>query len=101
MTSLSWPVFLTLMFVGLTAAAVLHGEIRARTGSTWPCVVLHSITNAIATPLIVNGHIGFTGHIEAWFSLIASSIVVMLLFGAAGLLPVSRRPTGPSRRVHR
>jgi membrane protease YdiL (CAAX protease family) len=90
-TSLSWPGFLALMFAGLTAAAVLYGELRVRTGSIWPGVVLHSMTNAIATPLIVNGHLGFTGHSDALFSPIAGSVVVMVLFGALGLLLVSRR----------
>ena len=94
-TSLSWPVFLALMFAGLTAAALLYGELRVRTGSIWPGVVLHSMSNAIATPLIVNGHLDFTGHADALFSPIASSVVVMLIFGALGLLLVSRRADRP------
>ncbi|GAB3825289.1 type II CAAX prenyl endopeptidase Rce1 family protein [Dactylosporangium cerinum] len=102
-TSLSWPLFLVLMFAGLTAAAVLYGEVRVRTGSIWPGVVLHSMTNAIATPLVVNGHLGFTGHADALFSPIASSVVVMVLFGALGLLLVSgRRPDqAPAPRPER
>lgn len=86
-----YPV-VTVVAVGAgLAAALVYGELRVRTGSIWPGVVLHSMTNAIATPLIVNGHLGFTGHADAWFSPIASSIVVMLLFGTAGLFLVSRR----------
>jgi membrane protease YdiL (CAAX protease family) len=77
---------------GLTASAVLYGEVRVRTGSIWPGVVLHSVTNAIATPPLVNGHLGFSGHADALFSPIAGSILVMLLCGAAGRLLVSSRP---------
>ncbi|GAA3205041.1 CPBP family intramembrane glutamic endopeptidase [Dactylosporangium siamense] len=101
-TSLSWPLFLVLMFAGLTVAAVLYGEMRVRTGSIWPGVVLHSVTNAIATPLVVDGHLGFSGHADALFSPVASSVVVTVLLGAAGLLLVSRRrPDGVPALVDR
>ncbi|GAA1513123.1 hypothetical protein GCM10009827_029510 [Dactylosporangium maewongense] len=95
-TSLSMPLFVALMFAGLTAASLVYGELRVRTGSIWPGVVLHSMTNAIATPLLVDGHLKFTGHADAWFSPVASSIVVTVLFAALGLLFVARRPAPPA-----
>lgn len=93
-TSLSWPLFLPLLVAGLVAASLVYGELRVRTGSIWPGVVLHSMSNAVATPLLVNGHLGFDGHADAFFSPIASSIVLMLLFGVVGLLLLSRRGAG-------
>ncbi|MFC7479944.1 type II CAAX prenyl endopeptidase Rce1 family protein [Luedemannella flava] len=48
-TSLSWPVYLVMFFVGVTATAVVYGELRVRTGSIWPGVLLHSMCNAVAT----------------------------------------------------
>lgn len=90
-TSLSWPLFLPLLVAGLVAASLVYGELRVQTGSIWPGVVLHSMSNAVATPLLVNGHLGFSGHADAFFAPIASSIAMMLLFGALGLLLLSRR----------
>lgn len=90
-TSLPVPLFLPLLFAGLTAAALLYGELRVRTGSIWPGVVLHSVSNAIVTPLLVDGHLRFDGHADVLFSPAVSSVGSMLLFGAAGLALVAWR----------
>jgi membrane protease YdiL (CAAX protease family) len=90
-TSLPMPLFLPLLVAGLTAASLVYGELRVRTGSIWPGVVLHSMTNALVTPLLVDRHLTFTGHADVLFSPVSTSLVVMLLFGAAGVLLVRRR----------
>ncbi|MEV6303376.1 CPBP family intramembrane glutamic endopeptidase [Actinoplanes sp. NPDC051861] len=41
-TSLPTALFLPLLFAGLMVAAVLYGEVRMRTGSIWPGVVMHT-----------------------------------------------------------
>ncbi len=84
-TSLPLPLYLPLLLAGLMAAAVVYGQLRVRTGSIWPGVVLHSMSNAIVTPLIVNGHLRFDGHADVLFSPVPASIMTMLLFGAAAL----------------
>jgi membrane protease YdiL (CAAX protease family) len=84
-TSLPVPLYLPLLLAGLMAASLVYGELRVRTGSIWPGVVLHSMSNAIVTPLIVNGHLRFDGHADVLFSPVPASIATMLLFGAAGL----------------
>ena len=38
--------------LGTTVAAVVYGEIRLRTGSVWPAVVMHATSNAIAGALL-------------------------------------------------
>ncbi|HLL65522.1 MAG TPA: CPBP family intramembrane glutamic endopeptidase [Micromonosporaceae bacterium] len=76
---------------GVMATALVYGELRVQTGSIWPGVVLHTMCNAIATPLLVNGHLGFAGHSDVLFSPIPSSIITMLLFGVVGLLLLSQR----------
>jgi membrane protease YdiL (CAAX protease family) len=90
-TSLPVPLYLPLLVAGLMAASLLYGELRVRTGSIWPGVVLHSMSNAIVTPLLVNGHLRFAGHSDLLFSPVPTSVVTMLLFAAAGLLLISRR----------
>lgn len=102
MTSLDWPLFLPLFVVGVTATAVLFGELRVQTGSIWPGIVLHTMSNALATPLLANGHLRFTGHSDVLFSPVPHSIGTMLLFGAAGVLLVRRRNrrAAPAERAH-
>ena len=68
-----------------------YGELRVRTGSIWPGAALHSMSNAVVTPLIVNGHLRFDGHADVLFSPVPASIMTMLLFGATWLLLTSRR----------
>jgi membrane protease YdiL (CAAX protease family) len=94
-TSLPLPLYLPLLLAGLMAAALVYGEIRVRTGSIWPGVALHSMSNAIVTPLIINGHLRFDGHTDVLFSPVPASIITMLLFGLTGMLLLPRRPSGP------
>jgi membrane protease YdiL (CAAX protease family) len=84
-TSLPMSLFLPLMMAGTMAASELYGEVRARTGSIWPGVLMHSVCNAIATPLMVDGHLTFTGHGDVFFSPVAGSIVLIVLTAGAGV----------------
>ncbi|GAA1772376.1 CPBP family intramembrane glutamic endopeptidase [Luedemannella helvata] len=94
-TSLSWPLFLTMFLVGVVASAVVYGELRVRTGSLWPGVLLHSVCNAVATPLIANGHLSFTGHGDAFFSPVPGSLIIAVLFGAVAVWLVRRASPAP------
>lgn len=77
--------YLPMLIVGVTATSLVYGQMRISTGSIWPGVLLHSMCNAIATPLLVNGHVAFAGHSDAVFSPVPSSIIAMVLFAVAGL----------------
>jgi membrane protease YdiL (CAAX protease family) len=89
-TSLSAPVYLVLLFAGLMAASLLYGEMRVRTGSIWPGVLMHSMSNAIVTPLLVGGHLGFEGHSDVVFSPVPSAVLMIVLTAATGLFLVTR-----------
>ncbi len=84
-TSLPWLLFLPLLVVGVVATSLVYGELRIQTGSIWPGVLLHTMCNAVATPLIANGHLTFRGHGDVLVSPVPSAIVTMLLFGVTGL----------------
>ncbi|GAA3086525.1 hypothetical protein GCM10017600_35040 [Streptosporangium carneum] len=90
-TTLSWSWYLPTFFAGIVAAAVLYGEMRVRTGSIWPGVVLHTVDNALVTPLLLNGHLTFEGHGDALFGVAPNSVASILLFGGAGLVLLRRR----------
>ncbi|MGN9842507.1 CPBP family intramembrane glutamic endopeptidase [Nonomuraea sp. H19] len=90
-TSLPWSLFLPAFFAGIVALSVLYGELRVRTGSIWPGVVLHTISNALSTPLLLNGHLRIEGHADALLGIAPHSLASMLLFGGAGLYLLRRR----------
>ncbi|GAA2883833.1 hypothetical protein GCM10010517_47130 [Streptosporangium fragile] len=91
MTALPWLWFLPVFLAGTVALAVLYGEMRVLTGSIWPGVVLHTVSGALATPLLVNGHVRFEGHADALFGVTPGSVASMLLFGGVGLYLFRRR----------
>ncbi|MEU4163381.1 CPBP family intramembrane glutamic endopeptidase [Actinoplanes sp. NPDC026670] len=104
-TTLPMPLFLLLTMAGTMAASVLYGEMRARTGSIWPGVLMHSFCNALATPLMVGGYLTFEGHSDAVFSPVAGSVVLIVLTAAAGCAlvfakgPATVRPPAPLEQV--
>ncbi|MFD0480523.1 CPBP family intramembrane glutamic endopeptidase [Nonomuraea thailandensis] len=85
-TSLPWSVYVPTLLAGLMILAVLYGELRVRTGSIWPGVVLHTISNALTTPLLIGGHLTFQGHGDALLGLAPNSLATALLFAVAALL---------------
>lgn len=90
-TSLSWPLFLPVFFAGTIAAAVVFGELRLRTGSIWPGVVMHTVNGAVVGTLILNGHLHYSGHGDALFSPASNSIASIVLLGLVGLALLPRR----------
>ncbi|MEV8635804.1 CPBP family intramembrane glutamic endopeptidase [Streptosporangium sp. NPDC051023] len=85
-TTLPWAWYLPTLLVGTVALAVLYGEIRMWTGSIWPGVVLHTVDNALITPLLLNGHLSFEGRGDTLFGLAPNSVISVLLFGGTGLV---------------
>ncbi|GII05296.1 hypothetical protein Pta02_73040 [Planobispora takensis] len=96
-TSLPWAWYLPIFFAGIMALAVLYGEMRVRTGSIWPGVVLHTVSNALVTPLLINGHLSFEGHGDVLFGIAPNSVLSILLFGGTGLLLLRHRTRNGGR----
>lgn len=84
-TTLGWLWFLPMFFVGVLLLAIVLGEMRVRTGSIWPGVVLHTVGGAIAIALLANGHLTFNGHADALVGIGPSSVASMLIFGIVAL----------------
>ncbi len=68
LTSLPWALFIPLFFAGVIAAAVVLGELRLRTGSIWPGVVMHTVGGAVVNTLVVDGYLTFSRHSDALVS---------------------------------
>ena len=98
-TSLPWVLFTPLFVVGVMATSLVYGELRVQTGSIWPGVLLHTMCNAVATPLLANGHLTFSQHGDVVASPIPSAIVTMLLFAVVGLFLLRRRTMAAPRTI--
>jgi hypothetical protein len=70
----------------MIATTVILGEIRLRTGSIWPGVVMHTVGGAVVNTLIVDGYLRFTGHGDALFSPSPSSLAFLVVLGIIGAL---------------
>lgn len=76
------------VILGTTVAAVIYGEIRLRTGTVWPAVVMHASGNAIAAALLDDNVLTqnettswiFTPGIDGLVVLTTTALVASLLF---------------------
>jgi membrane protease YdiL (CAAX protease family) len=87
----SIPVFLAIGFFVMFPTAILFGELRLISKSTWTVFLLHNMINAFSMPLILNGFIKVNGTMGTIFTPTNEGIVTSLLMGAAGLLLYQRR----------
>jgi membrane protease YdiL (CAAX protease family) len=100
-TSLSWPLFIPIFLAGVIAVAVIFGELRLRTGSIWPGVVMHTVGGAVVNTLIIDGYLRFSGHSDALFSPTPSSIANFLLLGLIGMLLLRQAGWGNPERARK
>ncbi len=80
--------------LGTTVAAVVYGEIRLRSGSIWPAVVMHTTSNAIAGALL-DGDVLVRSEPTPWiFSPGVDGLVVLATTAlVAGLFMTPHGPT--------
>jgi membrane protease YdiL (CAAX protease family) len=89
--STSIPVFLVIGFFVMFPTAILFGELRLISKSTWTVFLLHYVLNAFSMPLLINGFIKANGAMGVIFTPTNEGILTSLLMGAAGLLLYQRR----------
>jgi len=87
----SMPVFLAIGLFVLFPTAILFGELRLISKSTWTVFLLHNVINAFSMPLIINGFIKVNGTMGVIFTPTNEGILTSLLMGAAGLILYQRR----------
>jgi membrane protease YdiL (CAAX protease family) len=82
----SLPVFLFIALIVLFPSAILFGELRLLSKSTWTVFLLHNIINAVSLPLVMNGFIKVNdGIVGTFFTPTSEGIVVNILLGLVGL----------------
>jgi membrane protease YdiL (CAAX protease family) len=87
----SIPVFLAIGFLVMFPTAILFGELRLISKSSWTVFLLHCMINAFSMPLILNGFIKINGVGGTIFTPTNEGILTSLLMGAAGLFLYQRR----------
>ena len=74
--------------LGTIVFAVVYGEIRIRTGSVWPAVLMHWIGNTLANTLLLGfAGVGFVSLVtgKEWLgSFGVEGVVVIIIFGMLG-----------------
>lgn len=88
-TPLPVTIFVPLLVLSMIIASVMFGELRLRTQSTWPAVLMHTMSNIIILTLLTErlvdipttgGHVLFT---PSW-----EGVLSLLLIAGVGLLMV-------------
>lgn len=84
-TAISRPAMLLSGCVIMTGWSIMFVEIQRLTNSVWPCVILHTMEDAVPTALVTLGElITFSRNGALWFEPV-SGILPNLVFIAAGL----------------
>lgn len=63
-TTQSLAMFILFTMIGIIASSIIYGEIRIRTDSVWPAVLMHSISNAIILCLFLDNYIEISSEME-------------------------------------
>ena len=93
-TSLPSLIFLPMIILGMTLAGILFGEIRLITGSTWPAVLMHTMSNIVVLTLLVDSFIEISDQTEILFTPSWEGILTMILITLAGLWVYRERTSG-------
>ncbi len=80
----SIPVFLAIGLIVMFPTAILFGELRLISKSTWTVFLLHNVVNAVSMPLIANGFIKANGTLGTIFTPTNEGIITSLVMGAVG-----------------
>jgi len=80
----SIPVFIALGYLVMIPTAILFGELRLLSKSTWTVFLLHQIINAVSMPLLMNDFIKVNGSLAPVFTPTNEGVIVSLLFGLVG-----------------
>lgn len=96
-TSQPLAVFLPFFFAGVIVQAVVYGEIRRRTGSVWPAVLMHTAANALINPLVLLGLVKVAPGLDIIFSPTPETLVSIVIFGALGAALLRAGPAQATR----
>jgi membrane protease YdiL (CAAX protease family) len=71
------PVQLSMVVLGCVALAIIYGQVRLRSGSVWPCVILHAVSNAAFISIASSKLLRFNEGVSAIVSFNSTSVAII------------------------
>jgi len=84
-TSQNLVIFLIMVILGMTVAGIIFGELRLITGSTWPAVLMHTMSNIVILTLLVDGFLEVSEKTDFLFTPSWEGVFTMILVALVGL----------------
>lgn len=94
-TSAGLEILLPLFLLGTVVSTVVYGEIRKRTGSVWPAVLMHWVGNSLANTLLVGGFVTLVPGREWLGSFGVEGVLMIGLAGVVGFVLYTLTPAVP------
>jgi membrane protease YdiL (CAAX protease family) len=88
------PTVVTRFLIGSVAASIVYGEIRLRTGSVWPAVLMHTVGGAFIATLLLE--VVMTPEMAFLFSPGVEGKLTIAIFTLVGLGLYARRVSSPN-----
>lgn len=83
--------FIPLVIVSLIVAVILFGELRLLTGSIWPGVLMHTISNVLLTTMLVEGFVQINSGTRLLFTPSWEGLLSLLLILQTGFWLFAKR----------
>jgi len=77
---------LLMVILGCVALAIIYGQIRLWSGSVWPCVILHGVSNAVTISVASSKLLLFDDGVSDIISFNTTSVAVTSIFVITSLL---------------
>ncbi len=71
--------FFPMLFAGVLAMSFVYGEVRLLTRSVWPVLLLHTVSNAVGAPLLIQGFLRIAPGMDVVVSPGPGSFISVLL----------------------
>lgn len=83
-TGMSLVIFIPIALLNILVASVVYGEIRQKTGSVWPAMLMHTVGNAAIEILIAQKFVEIQPGLGLFFNP-SSSLLTFILMAAIGV----------------
>ena len=87
---------LAMVLSGSVALAIIYGQMRLRSGSVWPCVLLHAVSNAALVAVGSSKLLHFDASTKDFISFNSTSIAVVGTWLASALILLALIKSAPA-----